>query len=177
MIALEVPSSLDASRIRLTIHAENEGPMAALMQAPVLSVNDFSVGIDERQDGGWEISAKAPVAGLRVIWPDVAEKDKANIERLVRETLLQGVTHPIASFEGDLRAPENGSSLLRVTGTLRLRGQARPVEVVFREESAEWVGRLTIRQTDFGIAPVSAFLGALRSRDEVTLEFRVRLKA
>jgi hypothetical protein len=33
-----------------------------------------------------------------------------------------------------------------------------------------------VRQTDFGITPYSGFLGALKLRDEVTVEFDIRLK-
>jgi hypothetical protein len=33
-----------------------------------------------------------------------------------------------------------------------------------------------VRQTDFGITPYSGFLGALKLRDEVSVEFDIQLK-
>jgi hypothetical protein len=37
-------------------------------------------------------------------------------------------------------------------------------------------GSATVRQTDFGITPYSGFLGALKLRNEVAVEFDIRLK-
>jgi hypothetical protein len=33
-----------------------------------------------------------------------------------------------------------------------------------------------VRQTDFGITPYSGFFGALKLKDEVTVEFDIRVK-
>jgi polyisoprenoid-binding protein YceI len=63
-----------------------------------------------------------------------------------------------------------------VRGTLSLAGQTGPVELnVLAVGSGQYQATTTIRQTDFGIKPYSAFLGSLKVRDVVTVEVQVDL--
>jgi polyisoprenoid-binding protein YceI len=60
-------------------------------------------------------------------------------------------------------------------GTLTLRGHPRRVELPVRasREGEGWRARGSVRlkQSDFGIAPFSGFLGTVRVRDEIEIEY------
>jgi polyisoprenoid-binding protein YceI len=63
-----------------------------------------------------------------------------------------------------------------IDGTLDLHGTVRPVRLqVTSHAPGQFRGAATIRQTDFGITPYSGFLGALKLKDEIIIEFEVSL--
>jgi polyisoprenoid-binding protein YceI len=66
----------------------------------------------------------------------------------------------------------------RLLGTLSLHGRTRALPlVVERLAPRAWRGTATVRQSDFGIKPYSAFLGALRLADPVAVEAELALPA
>ncbi len=67
-------------------------------------------------------------------------------------------------------APVSGS----IDGTLTLHGASQSIRLeVTSQEPGRYQGSTVIRQTDFGITPYSGFFGALKLRDEVTVEFEI----
>jgi hypothetical protein len=64
-----------------------------------------------------------------------------------------------------------------IEGTLALNGKSQPVRLqVTTPEPGRYRGSTTIKQTDFAITPYSGFFGALKLRNEVTVEFEVTIK-
>jgi hypothetical protein len=107
------------------------------------------------------------------------EDVRATRERMLGEAVLDARRHPVASVSGRLRDGALAGPILELSVTLR--GVSRRLEAAPRVESAgrgvEVSGELALRQTDFGITPFSALMGALTVRDEVTVRYRLRLVA
>ena len=61
------------------------------------------------------------------------------------------------------------------TGPLALHGQTRDVDVTVTRAGEVYRGAATVRQRDFGIQPVSIAGGAVQVKNEVRIEFEVRL--
>ena len=76
-------------------------------------------------------------------------------------------------------AGPNGAELV-LRGTLTLHGVARPltirVHLDVTGETLEATGATTLRQTDFGITPISK-AGVVKVKDELTLSWRIRGRA
>lgn len=74
--------------------------------------------------------------------------------------------------------PAGENSVLQSSISIRgvTRSQSIPVQIQQSADGLESRGRLTIRQTDFGIEPLSALGGGLRVGDEVQVEFLVLAK-
>jgi hypothetical protein len=92
---------------------------------------------------------------------------------------LEAARFPFARI-GVTRADEGGSeSGLRVAVTLH--GIARtyrvPVQVEGGADAIAFAGRLRLKQTDFGITPLSVLGGAIQVQDEVDLRFQIRARA
>jgi polyisoprenoid-binding protein YceI len=69
-----------------------------------------------------------------------------------------------------------GASGGAVEGTLTLNGQTQPVRLQLNAPGeGRYRGSATVPQSAFGIKPYSGFFGALKLRDEVTVEFEVDL--
>jgi polyisoprenoid-binding protein YceI len=66
---------------------------------------------------------------------------------------------------------------LQVAGQLTLHGQTRTIAfqayLALEDGDVHVVGDVEIKQTDFGIEPVSAGLGTVKVKDEVTIAFDV----
>ncbi len=71
-----------------------------------------------------------------------------------------------------------GASELRVTGQFRMHGQTREITVPVRytrspDGSFLFSGEFQVRQTDFGIKPVSVGMGTVNVKNEVRIRFAV----
>lgn len=108
----------------------------------------------------------------------VPERDKKAAEEALkgRET-LDVKRFPTLSFKST-RATRDKQGVLVLEGTFTMHGVSRdvrfPVEVT-RAPDGTLVGtaRLLLKTSDFGIRPYSAFLGAVKVKDEVELHLRL----
>jgi YceI-like domain len=97
----------------------------------------------------------------------LTDRDRREIEKQARKILGPAAA---ASFASAKVSPVSGE----IEGTLTLRGTAREFRFPVTEAGpGHYQGRATLKQTDFGITPYSGFFGALKLRDELTVEFEV----
>ncbi len=85
---------------------------------------------------------------------------------------LDAHRHPDVTFTSSALAGtwEEG----RIAGTLALHGRSQPQELALDQpEPGVWRVRGTVTQSRYGIKPFSAFLGALKIRDDVEVEVSV----
>lgn len=74
------------------------------------------------------------------------------------------------------RVAQQSADAVAVDGTLTLNGVTRPVRLIAKSaDGRRFDSRTTIAQTEFGIKPYTAFLGALKLRDAVEVEVSVTL--
>jgi polyisoprenoid-binding protein YceI len=102
----------------------------------------------------------------------LTDSDRADIQRTIRKTLPSG----------DLAARFSSSRITRfagggaIEGTVTFNGRTQPVRLQVREPApGRYRGSASLTQTGFGITPYSGFLGALKLRDEVTIEFEAAI--
>jgi polyisoprenoid-binding protein YceI len=105
----------------------------------------------------------------------LSDRDKREISVTARKVL--GVDrHPEATFAatGFEVSPDGSGGV--ITGSLSLAGQSRPVRLeVTQSGPGRYRATATVRQSDFGIKPYSAFLGTLKVSDAVQVEVDVDL--
>jgi hypothetical protein len=99
--------------------------------------------------------------------------DREEIDKTARR-ILAGGGNATAVFESSqLRPLPDGGE---IEGTTTINGVARPLRLRLTErEPGHYQGAGTITQSAHGIKPYSAFLGTLKLKDEVQLEFDVDL--
>jgi polyisoprenoid-binding protein YceI len=79
-----------------------------------------------------------------------------------------------AGFASTRVIPSPGGGAIE--GTLSLHGTSQPIRLqLLSPAPGRYRGTAQVRQSDFGITPYSGFFGALKLRDEVTVEFEVEL--
>ena len=56
---------------------------------------------------------------------------------------------------------------------LKMHGASREIIVPVGRQDGKYTGSLLLKQTDYGIAPVKIAGGAVRVKDEITIEFSI----
>jgi hypothetical protein len=96
----------------------------------------------------------------------MSPRDRAEIERTIREEILKVRQFPTITFTGT----RSGDT---VAGELELVGRKQPLTVSFLSERDLAIGRAELVPSRWGIAPYKAMMGALRLQDRVLVKFDV----
>ena len=101
----------------------------------------------------------------------LTDRDRREIKKQMT-SILGSASAAFASS----RVIPSGSAGGAVEGTVTLNGKTQPARLqVTAPGDGQYRGSATVAQTGFGIKPYSGFFGALKLKDEVTLEFQVTL--
>ncbi|EQD86214.1 hypothetical protein N599_10700 [Saccharopolyspora erythraea D] len=133
--------------------------------------------VDESDLAVCSVHVRIDVDGLQVRSGEggakpLTDSDKRSIEGNIRG-VLAAEDHPEIEFASTGVAEEREAIV--VSGTLSIVGVARPVRLVCHRDGDRVRGSAEVVQSEWGIEPYSAFFGALRVKDEVTVEFDVAL--
>lgn len=103
----------------------------------------------------------------------LSDKDRREIVKNAHKS-LEVAKYPKAEFTATAISGtwESGAT---VEGTLQLHGTTRPVAAKATYDGKEFTLRATIVQSEFGIRPYSAMLGALKLADPVELTVTAQL--
>jgi polyisoprenoid-binding protein YceI len=110
---------------------------------------------------------------------EVPESAKEGTRRnMLSETLLNAAQYPdITLVSQHIATPATAGSPTQADVQVTIRGQAHTlsVPVIYSFEGPRLIvsGELPIKQTDLGLTPFSAMLGALQVQDELRVRFRI----
>jgi polyisoprenoid-binding protein YceI len=164
----------------LLLRTGREGLGSRVGHDLTIEVTDWSGQVDVPDTGPADatVTARIELASLTVREgtggaKPLTDQDRRDIVDNARRTL--GVDrHPAATFESQQVVVGSDGGTIR--GTLTLHGTAAPVEVrVTAVGPDRYRGSAVVRQTAYGIKPYSAFLGALKVRDNIEVEIDVDL--
>ena len=127
------------------------------------------------------ISLEFDAAALKVTGKGEPAKDVPEVQQvMLSDRVLDVQQYPKIVFRSNRVSLANKSAnriSLNVAGNLTLHGTTRPVttrvEVSLKDTQLTATGTTRIRQTDFGMTPVTAAGGTVRVKDEVEVVFQV----
>jgi polyisoprenoid-binding protein YceI len=195
-----VPYDIVPEASLLTILVYRAGPLASAGHNHVIASHTLSGTIyvaDEPQRSSFEL--RVPVAEFTVdeqalraqqsaadFPPDVPESAKEGTRHNMLgpqlldaehypEITLRAVRLDAAPGPGAATAANGGAVQAHVEATVRGAQHAFDVPVRYELGSGQVVasGELTLRQSDLGLTPFSAMLGALQVKDEMHVSFRI----
>jgi polyisoprenoid-binding protein YceI len=135
-------------------------------QATVTVVDDGTMSITLDVDPG-SLQVRE---GLRGVKP-LSDKDRSDIRKNIDDKILQG--RPISFRSRSATADDAGT--VTVIGDLTLGGTTREEKFALQRGDGRMAGTLSLNQSDYGIKPYRAMLGALKVRDGVEVVIDVRL--
>jgi polyisoprenoid-binding protein YceI len=161
--------AIDPERSTITIHVGKAGLLSAAghehwINAPISSglVNETSSRVEFTVE-----TAKMRVKAD----PKIDAKTEAQIQKDMEEMTLDIAHFREIKFLSS-RVEKTGDQW-NVDGTLSLHGVSKPVRVNVARVGEAYTGRVTIKQTDFGIKPISVAGGSIKVKNEVDVEFMI----
>jgi len=128
--------------------------------------------VDEAALRAQQVSADFPA--------DVSESARAGTRRNMLGAALLDAEHSPEIVLRALRMQKSADAGMLARVQCMVRGQVRTLAVPVRYERGDdeliVSGALPLRQTDLGLAPFSAMLGALQVQDEMRVSFRIVAK-
>jgi polyisoprenoid-binding protein YceI len=160
---------IDPTQSTLTIHVGKTGLFSAAghehtVSAPIADgiVNDGAPAT---------VSFRVESARLTV----QPEDHQSEVQHTMQERVLESARFPEIQFSSD-HVESSANNQWNVSGQLTLHNATKPVSVHVQLLEGRYVGTATIKQTDFGIQPVSAGGGTVKVKDELKIDFSIKTK-
>ncbi|HWW82243.1 MAG TPA: YceI family protein [Vicinamibacterales bacterium] len=164
---------------RFTIRAFAGGLLSAFAHNPTFVVRQFvgHVVFDPSNPSKSSVSVSLQAASLDLI-DSVSESDRREIERILRENVLEIERFPAITFESrhiEVKEGKHGGYHATATGSMSLHGVTREcvidADAFLMGTQLRVNGTWPLKQTDFGIALVSVAAQAIKVKDELQCSF------
>jgi len=172
---------IDAGQSHFTVRAFAGGFLSALAHDHTISVRDFD-GNTEFTFGTVEpasLQMNIKAASLAVV-DKISEKDRQKIETTMRDEVLEVSNFPEITFKSSgVTATKTGEGQYqaRISGEISLHGVSRPITIASQLEFGDKVlhakGNFSLKQSNFGIKPVSVAGGTIKVKDEIKFNFDI----
>lgn len=124
-----------------------------------------------------EVHIVVDAASFRVLDPGASAKNRAAVQmRMLGPDVLDVNRFPEILFDSE-SAERSESGGWTVRGHLTLHGQTRPLTTTVSGADGHYKGSLTLKQSDFGIAPIKVAGGAVKVKDQLTIDFDIVTQA
>jgi polyisoprenoid-binding protein YceI len=184
MSASEVSATIyrvEAGRSRFIVRAFATGLLSAFGHSPTIAIRDFTGEARFSPDHPEAASLRLQIrADSLVVTDEVSDKDRRDIERQMRNDVLETARYPEIVFESTQVAAEKvmGSQYrTQIIGNLSLHGVTREcvivAQVIAGEDALRASGEFSVRQSQFNIKPVSAVGGTIKLKDELKFSFDI----
>ena len=104
--------------------------------------------------------------------PKIDASTQAQIQKDMQEMTLESGKYPEITFRSS-RVEKQAEGLWKVEGLLTLHGVPKTVAVTVRRTGETYAGHANIKQTDFGIKPVTVGGGLVKVKNELEVEFEI----
>lgn len=181
------PYRVERERSEIVARVATTGPAAALAHDHVVRATAWQATLDVHRDPvALAADVRVDATALAVDEPDVRKRhgldgeldddDRAEVRAtMLGASQLDVARHPEIRFV--VSEVDRVGDGLRIAGELRLHGVHRrialPLAVSESDGAVTASGTVRVKQSDFGIEPYRAFLGAVRNEDEVEIAFRL----
>jgi polyisoprenoid-binding protein YceI len=172
---------IDARASRFTVQALATGLLSKMGHNPTIGIRSFSGGVNFDPDAleGSEFRLAIQTASLGV-QDDISDKDRREIESLMKTQVLEIAQYPEAVYEApavSINKLANALYSATLNGSLSFHGvsHSQPVtaRVALFGEMLRASGEFILKQSDYNIKPISVAGGVLKLKDELKLSFEL----
>src|SRR3954467_7366253 len=163
--------AIDSERSTITVRVFKSGLFRAFADDHVVTAPVAEGTVDDSTTPHVELVVDAN--RMRVLDPNLSAKDREQVQArmLGPEDLDTNRFAQIRFRSTSVQAAEKDRWL--VHGELELHGQIHDVVLTVAAENGRYKGSTRLRQTAFGIAPISIAGGTVKVKDEVAVEFDI----
>jgi polyisoprenoid-binding protein YceI len=166
---------IEAGMSRFTVRGFAGGLLSGLGHNPVVAIPDFTgeAHWDPGDPKRASLRLRIRAASLAVE-NDIADNDRREMERAMREEVLETDRYPEIVFES-AAVSANATGRVEIDGDLTLHGVTRrerlSAQLAVTGDILRAYGDFAIRQTDYRIKLASVAGGALKLKDELKFNF------
>ena len=172
---------LVSEKSKFTVQAFAEGLFSAFGHDPVIQIREFTGEVSFVPGTFADASLKITVdSNSLALSNDVKEKDRLEIERTMREEVLETAKYGEIVFTSNnisVNKLSGGRCRVRIIGDLTLHGVTQKSIWISAEasigDSLRAQGEFLLKQTDFGIKPYSAAGGTIKLKNELKFLFDI----
>jgi polyisoprenoid-binding protein YceI len=173
---------VDAARSTFTVQAFSTGLLSAFGHNPKIAIRDLQGEVQFAATGTTledaQLRLKISADSLQVI-DDISDKDRREIQRQMYDEVLEVGRFPEIHYDCS-RVTVSGSGdryWAALNGELTLHGETHPLpvsaRVVITGDTLRGSGEFVVRQSAYGIAPVTVAGGAIKLKDEIKCTFDI----
>lgn len=173
---------IDANQSSFSVQVFATGLLSAFGHSPKIAIRDFQGDVVFEVGGsplaGAQMTLRIRASSLEIA-DGISDKDRDEINRRMWQEVLETSDYPEIVYEcSGVTASGSGDRYwVALKGELTLHGTTKSMPVSARVSvngsSLRATGEFALRQSDFGIAPVSAAAGTIRVKDEVKCAFDI----
>jgi polyisoprenoid-binding protein YceI len=169
--AQEKAKAIDTERSTITIHVGKSGLFSAAAHDHTINAPISSGTILE--SGTPHIEFRVETAKITVKPdPKIDAKDQATIQTHMEEMTLETKKFPEITFRSS-RVQKLADGQWKVDGDLSLHGATKPVSLTVKQTGESYTTHTVLKQTDFGITPLSIGGGVIKVKNEVEIDFQI----
>jgi hypothetical protein len=163
--------AIDTQRSTITIHVGKTGLLSAAAYDHTINA-PISSGLI-RQSATPYIEFTVETAKMTVKPdPKVNAKAQDNIQLNMQQMTLETAKFPEIAFRSS-RIEKLANGQWKVDGDLSLHGVTKPITLTVKETGDFYTTHTVLKQTDFGIKPISIGGGMIKVKNEVELDFQI----
>ncbi len=163
--------AIDIQRSKITIHVGKSGLLSAAAHNHTIDAPIASGTIRESAPPHVEFMVEAAKMTVQPD-PKVNAKDQATIQTHMEDMTLETKKYPQIVFRST-RVEKLPSGGWQVDGDLTLHGVTKPVTLKVKQSGDAYSTHTVLKQTDFGIKPISIGGGIIKVKDEIELDFQI----
>jgi polyisoprenoid-binding protein YceI len=173
---------LVAGESTFTVQAFSGGLFSAFGHDPVIAIRNFSGALEFVPETFESASLRVSIdVNSLAVAGDVKERDRTDIERTMREQVLEVQKYPEIAFSSNNISTNRlaeGRYRARIIGDLTLHGARQKnlwisAEATLKDDMLVGRGEFSLKQTDFGIKPFSAVGGTIKLTNELKFVFEI----
>ena len=172
---------VSANQSRFTVRAFAGGLLSALAHDHTISIREFTGEARFTYGAVEPASLQLTIKSASLAVTDkVSDSDRKKIEDTMRSEVLEVDKHPEIIFKStniSASRVDEGKYQTKISGDLTLHGTTRSVTfdafVTFYEASLKAQGQFAIKQSNYGIKPVSVAGGTVKVKDELKFSFDI----
>jgi len=163
--------AIDTQRSTIAIHVGKSGLLSAAAHDHTIDAPIASGTMRESPEPKIEFRIETARMTVKAD-PKVDAKTQATIQKDMEDMTLETAKFPEIAFRSS-RIEKLAGGQWKVDGDLSLHGVTKPVSLTVKQTGDAYTTRTVLRQTDFGIKPISIGGGMIKVKNEVEIEFQI----
>src|SRR5271165_1495626 len=163
--------AIDVRRSTISVHVGKSGLLSAAAHDHTINAPISSGNVRESATPHIEFTIESAKMTVKPD-PKIDANDQATIQTHMQEMTLETKKYLEIAFHST-RVERIADGQWKVDGDLSLHGVTKPVSLTVRQTGDSWTTRTVLKQTDFGIKPISIGGGMIKVKNEVQIDFQI----